>query len=56
MTSPPPRATERPARRDRHSDDDLGAAVRGFGSDVPAFMQLRMRAVPVERRDGDSEA
>ncbi len=67
-TSPPPtlpqadagparmRAAERPFRRDRQNEEDSGAAVRGFGSDVPAFMQLRLRIPPAERHDGDSEA
>jgi len=50
------RAAERPVRRDRHNEEDSGAAVRGFGGDVPAFMQLRMRIPVAERHDGDSEA
>jgi hypothetical protein len=46
-------------RRPRHQDDgdeESRATVRGFGSDVPAFMLLRPRAVPVEGREGDTEA
>jgi hypothetical protein len=51
------RGGERSGRRDRHSEDDGGgSAVVGFGSDVPAFMQLRLRAAPVEVHEGDSEA
>ena len=52
-----PRQPERPAdrRTDRHADraapgrerrrreDDLGPSVRGFGTDVPAFMLVRAR-------------
>jgi len=62
-----PRSTERHPRRDRdgrdrdgrggdNSYEDTGAAVRGFGSDVPAFMLLRPRVAPVEGREGDTEA
>jgi superfamily II DNA/RNA helicase len=54
--SPPPRHADRRPRRDRDSDEDSGAAVRGFGSDVPAFMLLRPRIVPSASREGDSEA
>jgi hypothetical protein len=39
-----------------NSYEDSGAAVRGFGSDVPAFMLLRPRVAPVEGREGDTEA
>jgi superfamily II DNA/RNA helicase len=42
--------------RERDSDESNGAAVRGFGSDVPAFMLLRPRVAPLEGREGDSEA
>jgi superfamily II DNA/RNA helicase len=62
-----PRPTERHPRRDRdgrdrdgrggdNSYEDSGAAVRGFGSEVPAFMLLRPRVAPVEGREGDTEA
>jgi superfamily II DNA/RNA helicase len=68
--SPPHVAERRPRRdrdnrerdnrerdnRDRGSDESSGAAVRGFGSDVPAFMLLRPRAAPLDGREGDSEA
>jgi superfamily II DNA/RNA helicase len=50
---PPPR---RPEPRERRRDDDTGPSVAGFGSDVPAFMQLRRRTVPTAREQGDSEA
>ncbi len=55
-SAPRARAAERPARRDRHGEADSGPAVRGFGSDVPAFMQLRLRTPPAARPDGDGEA
>ena len=43
-------------RRDRYRrDDDLGAAVVGFGDEVPAFMSLRARPNPTART-GDSDA
>jgi len=53
---PPPPPAERRARRNRDGEADNGAAVRGFGSDVPAFMRLRPRVAPSESREGDSEA
>ena len=57
----PPRQTEHRARRDRDSGAGSavaggGAAVRGFGGDVPAFMLLRQRVAPSQSREGDSEA
>ncbi len=43
-------------RRGRYRrDDDLGAAVVGFGDEVPAFMSLRARPNPTART-GDSDA
>jgi superfamily II DNA/RNA helicase len=54
--SPPPRTPERHPRRARDNDEDSGAAVRGFGSDVPAFMLLRPRIAPSASREGDTEA
>ena len=59
--APQPRAADRRPRRerdnrDRDSDEGNGVAVRGFGSDVPAFMLLRPRVAPLEGREGDSEA
>jgi superfamily II DNA/RNA helicase len=53
---PPSHPAERRAWRNRDSEADNGAAVRGFGSDVPAFMQLRTRVAPPASREGDSEA
>ena len=50
------RPAERHARRDRDGETGTGPAVQGFGSDVPAFMLLRPRAVPAARSEGDSEA
>ena len=54
------RHADRHARRERDgeaaSGGPGGAAVRGFGSDVPAFMRLRPRVVPAARSEGDSEA
>jgi superfamily II DNA/RNA helicase len=38
-----PRRDEHRAREPRHRDDDLGAAVRGFGDDMPAFMRQAAR-------------
>jgi superfamily II DNA/RNA helicase len=52
----PPRPADRRPRRERDNDDDSGVAVRGFGSDVPAFMQLRVRSTRVASREGDGEA
>jgi hypothetical protein len=47
--SPPRTVTRRePPRR----DEDLGAAVKGFGDETPAFMLLRPRAAA---KDGKSE-
>ncbi len=53
---PPPRPAHGRAWRNRAGEADNGAAVRGFGTDVPAFMLLRPRIAPPETRDGDSEA
>jgi superfamily II DNA/RNA helicase len=53
---PPSHPAEHRAWRNRGSEADNGPAVRGFGGDVPAFMQLRMRVAPSASRDGDSEA
>jgi superfamily II DNA/RNA helicase len=41
----PPREAVRGAQphRDRGRNDDHGTSVRGFGDDVPAFMQVRVR-------------
>ena len=51
----PPR--EAPRREPRRRDDDLGPAVTGFGSDLPAFMALRPRTVAKPAiEDRDSEA
>jgi superfamily II DNA/RNA helicase len=47
---------DRDGRGGDNSYEDSGAAVRGFGSDVPAFMLLRPRVAPVEGREGDTEA
>jgi len=47
----PPR--EAPRREPRRRDDDLGPAVTGFGSDLPAFMLLRPRPVAKSK---DTEA
>ncbi len=47
------------ARRDRgRRDDDLGAPVRGFGTEVPAFMLLRARPSrhATVHDEGDQEA
>jgi superfamily II DNA/RNA helicase len=56
---PPPR--EAPRREPRRRDDDLGPGVKGFGDEVPAFMQLRSRAarataVPAAIEEAESEA
>ncbi len=44
------------ARRRGGQRGSRRAAVRGFGSDVPAFMRLRPRVTPAARGEGDSEA
>jgi superfamily II DNA/RNA helicase len=56
---PPPRET--PHREPRRRDDDLGPRVKGFGDEVPAFMQLRSRAarataIPAAIEEAESEA
>jgi hypothetical protein len=45
-------------RREPHRrDDELGPAVTGFGSELPAFMLLRKRGPEKPAiDDGDSEA
>jgi superfamily II DNA/RNA helicase len=47
-----------PARREpRRRDDDPGPAVKGFGDELPAFMQLRPRTVAkraVEERESEA--
>jgi superfamily II DNA/RNA helicase len=53
---PPSHQVEHRAWRNRDSETDSGPAVRGFGSDVPAFMQLRTRVAPTAGREGDSDA
>ena len=53
----PPPSREAPRREPRRRDDDLGPAVTGFGSELPAFMLLRKRgAAKPAIDDGDSEA
>ena len=52
-----PTRRESPRREPRRRDDDLGPNVQGFGDELPAFMQLRTRALtkPVVE-DAESEA
>lgn len=49
---PPARAAS-PRREPRPREDDLGAPVKGFGDEVPAFMLLRSR---VAAKEGESES
>jgi hypothetical protein len=53
----PGREDHRP-REPRHRDDDLGAAVRGFGDDMPDFMRqaARPRREPVPQEPETTES
>jgi superfamily II DNA/RNA helicase len=53
--APQPRQADHRAWRDRDADQGSGPAVRGFGGDAPAFMQLRPRVAPSASREGDGE-
>jgi superfamily II DNA/RNA helicase len=49
-----PREERRPEDRQRWRQDDLGPAVVGFGSEIPAFMMVRRRPTPAPVPESDA--